>query len=84
MKFNLQKNLILEQMSANAMHAAWQGRTMTPEELHREAQRKTGTNIDDISDAQHKAQFAKNMYGMNPEQIEKERVHAASVRSIGL
>jgi hypothetical protein len=84
MKVQVQKNLILEQMSTDTMHAALQGRTLSAEDLHQRALMKQGKDISIISDAQHKASFAKNMYGMNSDQIEKERAHAASVRAIGL
>lgn len=80
----LNKKLILEQMSLNAHNAALQGRTLSAEELHQDILRKSGKAINDISDAQHKATFAKNMYGMNASQIEKERMHADSVKAIGL
>lgn len=84
MQIPIQKNLILEQMSTNTLHAALQGRTLSAEELHQNALRNVGKKIDEISDSHHKAQFAKNIYGMNTAQIERERAHAASVRAIGL
>lgn len=84
MKIILQKSLILEQMSPDAMHAALRGETLSAADLHARALMKQGKEISTISDAQHKATFAKNMYGKTPEDLERERQHIATVNATGL
>ena len=84
MTYKVNKSLILESVKDMVLNASKTGKPMSAEEIHNAVNMQHGTDADSISNDAHKAEFNKNIMGMDSNVNQQAKAAKLTMQSKGL